>query len=127
MKEEIADLWADVLESNKYGQTKGSLCKKDAAGFAYCCLGVLCKLHEEATGEGHFDDQPNSQGNYNYTTNTGVVAEAFLSYVVMIWAGMKNGAGHLHGNDLYSLAVQNDDGRTFKEIAQIIRENKVAL
>lgn len=46
---EYAQAWIEALESGKYEQTTGALCKVDLAGKTiiarrYCCLGVACEV-----------------------------------------------------------------------------------
>ena len=44
-------LWVEALRSGKYLQGKERLVQKDGPNITYCCLGVACKLYEEATKE----------------------------------------------------------------------------
>lgn len=46
MNPEVKAMWLDALRSGEYEQTVSRL--RDEKG--YCCLGVLCDLHADATG-----------------------------------------------------------------------------
>ena len=46
MNAQIKAKWIAALRSGKYSQTHGSLYMNSG----YCCLGVLCELHSQATG-----------------------------------------------------------------------------
>lgn len=114
MKEEIAMMWADALESGKYKQGRGQLRGNNDD---YCCLGVLCDL----SGLGVWET-PEYTGQYMRFAHSETSREtAFLTDEVQNWAEMKDFAGSLP--DSISLASENDQGRTFTEIAAIIRDN----
>jgi len=113
MKKEIADRWIEALESGKYSQTTNNL--KTSEGF--CCLGVLCEITKEETGLEWTDWDKSSSSICGHTVS--------LPGEVQDIAGMHTSCGvlplHLfRGKSLTSL---NDDGKTFSEIAQIIRDN----
>lgn len=45
MDRELAERWADALDSGAYVQRQGALCtKRDDESKEYCCLGVLAEL-----------------------------------------------------------------------------------
>lgn len=105
-----AEKWVRALESGRFKQGYGQL----AQGDERCCLGVLC---DRAVDAGVIK---------NYTPDA-----AMLSWPVAKWAGLK------WRNPEYSLglgqgmtrklAVDNDRGKSFAEIAQIIRDNADTL
>lgn len=112
MKTDIKELWVAALESGEYEQTVGRL-RKD--GDKFCCLGVLCNLHAQA----HPDIAAIQKSCNEYMGCTAGLPEA-----VMKWAGINDSLG---GNiaingETSRLAGHNDRGRTFKEIAQAIRD-----
>lgn len=123
MKPEIAKIWIEALRSGKYEQTTEKL-NHDGA---FCCLGVLCDLHRKAVPEHAWDGD-------EYCGE-----DANLPDAVAQWAGMafNSGAGDAgklpgvvylkSGNYGQHLAVLNDDGGSFKEIADIIEKHKDAL
>lgn len=104
MNREIAEQWAAELESGKWKQGKGKL----REGKCFCCIGVLVQLAIRSgvqvrteTGGGYFD------------------AGGYLP--LMQWSGMRDVAGWLPNENM--LTVLNDEGKTFPEIAAIIREH----
>lgn len=117
MKPEIAILWTAALRSDQYKQAVEFL--NDGQGF--CCLGVLCDLHRKAAPENRW-----VEGSY-FDEDTELPEE------VRQWAGM-NGRGALpeavYLNDQSSgnhLALLNDKGMMFKQIADVIEKYKDAL
>jgi hypothetical protein len=99
MKQSIAKQWVAALRSGKYKQGKRRL--KDGDNF--CCLGVLCDISKLGAWS--------KRDWYGY-------ADTFLPYSVMKWSGVMDAMGELEHQD--ELAVQNDNGKTFPEIADII-------
>jgi hypothetical protein len=119
MKKEIADKWIEALESGKYKQTKGAL--KDSKG--HCCLGVLCEL-AVVENMATFISKRNIFDQYQYTSidDTNDVKDGVLPKSVMDWAGMKTDYGY-RGNNGRDLFILNDDeGYSFIEIAEVIRK-----
>lgn len=111
MNREIAEKWIETLP--KYMQTTEQLGFKAMR----CCLGVLCDMAVEAgvipapTIE--------SNGIHVYAGQT-----VTLPAPVRRWAEMASNNGTYFENGAeYSLAVDNDDGMPFSEIAVIIREH----
>lgn len=99
-----AKKWVAALRSGKYKQTQGQLRSDDK----YCCLGVACDLAMETGVISSF-----------IGTNLG------LPKPVQDWIGLKDDFGNYRG--FSSLASENDAGRTFLEIADIIENNEVNL
>jgi hypothetical protein len=105
----------EALESGKYQQTTGALRK---AG-NYCCLGVACDLMDPGKWQ--------NDGDWVYCGN-----HASLPVKVMLYYGFNFNNPYLHtllpsktpGSNmlLASLAAANDGGYTFKEIAQVLRD-----
>lgn len=104
----IADKWATALESGKYAQGKGKL----QHGPLFCCLGVLCDLAKKEGVEVHCDTD-------------GKILGGFLHVSVMEWAEMSSCSGEMYPDN--SLLFLNDSGKTFVEIAKVIRENVETL
>lgn len=129
MKKEVADLWIAALESGEYAQAIGTLQQTEDTRLGdkvypkgFCCLGVLCEVaikngfHVEKMSEGGLKKVA-YDGAYDYLPNT-----------VREWAGMKSTSGEFSieddpDRDSAELIDLNDNGKTFKEIAQIIRDN----
>ena len=99
MNREIAELWVKDLRSNP-PQTRLKLFD----GKGYCCLGRLCLL----AGLTPYEEDRR----FFFSTN-----DATLPNKVLKWAGMRDEVGHYKDT---SLAEQNDSGKTFAEIADII-------
>lgn len=119
MKKEIAEIWINALESGKYKQTKGVLKKDDS----YCCLGVLCQI----SGLGEFK-QVRSNEIISYVLPSGNFSSASLPDEVLYWSDIEDQYGSFDESDSFStLSILNDSGKTFTEIAEIIRQNYKAL
>ena len=104
--------WVAALRSGKYKQTKGRL--REDNGF--CCLGVLCNLHAEA----HPKFAAKQSSKYHYDDNEGLPPK-----VVTEWAGISSDTGFFVDNygQYFELTVLNDQGKSFKQIADIIEAN----
>ncbi len=98
--------WLEALRSGRYTQIKGQL--RTDAGF--CCLGVLCDLvAPEAWSE--------EDGKYRLNESLAIVPEA-----VRYTADFASGTGTYinESNEVTTLAVANDTGKSFVEIAEIL-------
>jgi hypothetical protein len=118
MKTEIADKWIVALLSGEYKQAKGKLYD----GEGYCCLGVLCKvLGEEFVKE----EYPGVSHIWRCEGESEILPESIKEK-----AGMSSVSGEysigVECNDA-QLTRDNDDGKTFKEIAAIIDEHRDEL
>ena len=103
MNQEIKKLWIEALTSGKYNQGTGALKGVDS----FCCLGVLCDLYIQK-----------NEGNKWEEDNSYLGEKDILPETVMNWAGLNDQNPDVQ--EYSSLAEMNDDGYTFKEIAQII-------
>lgn len=112
MKPEIKERWVTALRSGKYQQGRGTL-KNEHEHF--CCLGVLCDLHANETH--HTWSQSIVPGNFVYGR-----AVHFLPVEVQVWSGLASSVGRYGDNDDDTLMFENDSGRSFSEIANIIEE-----
>jgi len=117
MRQDIADKWIVALRSGEYKQGSDYLCD---SGY-HCCLGVLCELYMEHTGDLLYaslkrDDGVVSYGGYTET----------LPIEVMKWSGVSTETGSIYDSDMQdvfsSLAEMNDSGHTFDELADIIHQ-----
>lgn len=111
MKKNIATKWMKALRSGKYRQGKNYLA--NAKG-EYCCLGVLCDLAEK---EGVVTSTKNRRPVYEVIQYGEEIY--FLPEKVMEWAGIKHQCGE-YSTGHQHLAGHNDNGNTFKQIADII-------
>jgi len=100
MNSKVKKLWLKDLRSGEYKQGQERL--KDPEG-NYCCLGVLCDLHRKETNEEDWD----GKGNYYFGE------DKYLPPVVQEWAGF-------NCQNPIQLGNENDRGKTFEEIANII-------
>lgn len=101
-REEVLRLWVDALRSGKYRQTEGTL--RDEKG--YCCLGVLCDLARK-------DGGPNWHRNYgewHCMEESGLLPAQIAAFMGL----------NKKQQDL--IALKNDKGESFKQIADYIEE-----
>jgi hypothetical protein len=138
MKKEIAQKWVKALRSGKYKQGQKALKYHNKGVTRHCCLGVLCELYQQ-------DKKQKQQKPLKTTEVTPQDACLFLELSprgravqfandstelppsVARWAGL-----HTHDGAfiepvkgfrrIRSLAGLNDDGATFKKIADVIEQ-----
>lgn len=109
MKKEVAEKLVETLESGKFKQTRGRLCKKLEGDICMCVLGVLCEL----SGLGEWEEQEEEiyfkDGNRN----------SWRQYVppsVLDWAGLER-------EEAEQLMRLNDTkAYTFHQLSQEIRQ-----
>ncbi len=117
MDKEIKERWLRDLRSGEFKQGRGRLRKFNGE---YCCLGVLAN-------QGALENVASwTEGNYGYYVGGGNIA--ILSAKLVTWSGLSDEFGVLpkpvqFGNKLCrSLTDLNDEGMSFKEIADVIEE-----
>jgi hypothetical protein len=93
---EVLELWVAALRSGKYEQARGNLREGDG----FCCLGVLCDLASK-------DGGPQWDG-WSF-----MGSESHLPYFVAKFV-------NLNMSQESMLARMNDNGRSFKQIADHI-------
>lgn len=131
MKKEIAKKWIKALRSGKYKQGAHFLKQHDNVNEPpkYCCLGVLCELYNESMKKNH-----KKTLTVKLTKNVYIFddRDGDLPAVVKRWAGMKDSSGEFTYKvkinkatveNIDSLSMLNDEGKTFKTIANIIEKN----
>ena len=96
--------WVAALRSGEYKQIRGQLV--DDTGF--CCLGVACEVYMR-----YHPLKVKVEGFYFYAGES-----MELPSIVMKWLGLRTPAGSYGGNT--SITFDNDGGKTFDEIANII-------
>lgn len=121
MKKSIAMKWAEALESGEYKQGTGQLRTKENE---FCCLGVLCNMHAQANPK--VAAQQDNPVEY-------FGKDEFPPDVVMNWSGLKDSSGAFYvleddpyygmTNVRHELVDLNDSGKTFPEIAKVIRKH----
>lgn len=110
-------LWTKALRSGRYQQCKGSLCYK---GEAYCCLGVAIEIAMEAGLP--IEKVVLDGGAIRYVDRErGERSSGGLLSRVVEWLDIGDIGkwGCYRGRDLVS---DNDEGRSFVEIAEIIEK-----
>lgn len=120
-----AQLWIDALRSGRFKQTRGQL--EDVNGC--CCLGVACRVAIEngvtievrSLSKEISEIYDRSEGSIMFD---GHVLD--LPKEVQLWLGLKDNQGcYNDGNN--SLADDNDERMSFKEIAQKIEAHSDQL
>lgn len=117
MKQEIKDEWLRRLRS---GEIRQGQCLLHRRTGQQCCLGVLTEMAHEA-GVVHRAASPVDPRAYMYADD-GIAHHGSLPEGVRVWAGLPNnfnGLGY-RPNNSEALALLNDSGTSFAEIADII-------
>ena len=107
--------WTDALRSGDYEQTHEVLNQNGKM----CCLGVACDLYMKEHG-GEWTPSISLPGAYTFADQATVAPK-----MVMEWLGLKSHNGVYH--DMRCLAEDNDMGKTFDQIADIIDSNPKGL
>lgn len=119
MNPQVKEKWVAALRSGEYKQGTGALklLEYEDSQPRYCCLGVLCDLHQKETGNGYWEggtyyatDEPANGLNYS---------GSYLPLAVRQWAGLdyENPVVYPIG---MTLAGLNDQGKPFEAIAEVI-------
>lgn len=103
MNKRVKKPWIKALRSGRYRQTRATLRTDEGDGFAYCCLGVLEKLRCDEQQIQRFPKLD------------------VLTEKTMLWAGLDDRNPNLP-DEGRSLAELNDDGKSFKFIANKIEK-----
>ena len=111
----VKPLWLNALRSDEFEQGTGVLRDDDNH---YCCLGVLCELYSRHSGEVATWTKDNSWGQYNFLDEGETLPKE-----VRDWAGIESFSGDVFVEEKDTcLALLNDAGYSFDEIADIIEE-----
>ncbi len=124
MKQEVKDVWVAALRSGEFTRTEGRLKKVFDGEARHCCLGVLCELHAQATGEEWL-----ISGEYKEESYLG--RNGSLPQEVVAWAELKDSDPEVRVDDgIFALSKLNDAGHTeeyepynFDQIADAIEES----
>ncbi len=126
MKPEIAEIWATELEKGEKKKTRSTLRRGEKS---FCCLGVLCEIYRQETGEGEWIKD---EDGLLFDDGISDSDAANLPRGVREWAEMAGASGatrfgslmSMNHEEFYSLVSINDDtNKSFKDIAKIIRKN----
>lgn len=123
MKKEIMKKWVKALRSGSYRQTTFRLSRKfnkeenETSRYHYCCLGVLCQL---AFNEGIVK--------YIISDNEKIYGDAWcnntsLPLEVLHWSGMNSEFGLIESEGIELIDLNDNKGKSFKEIADIIEKH----
>ena len=133
MNKTIAMKWVKALRSGKYEQGVGFLCQVNSKGKKHCCLGVLTEMYQAEQKAKKKKGIPTKVSKAYVDDSTAVVkygngeyAAKELPVVVKRWAGMEGRLGEFDvmSKGYYgSLSRMNDDGHSFKKIANFIEKN----
>jgi hypothetical protein len=99
--------WIEALRSGRYKQGRGRL--RD--GDAYCCLGVACEVSGLGTWRRHDDGRGDV-----YATPTGILYG-------WLPRGLRDELGLDENTQSKLMQLNDDEGRTFAEIADWYEEN----
>lgn len=120
MNADVKAKWVAALRSGKYRQGKNALRYDFGEGSEFCCLGVLCDLHDSSL----WDKKDARMGVYTYESSEGHRVGFDLPQNVRDWAGIPEADPNVWDNGaLAKLSQLNDFGRTFDEIATLIEES----
>ena len=112
--------WVEALESGKYQQGENFL----HSGKGYCCLGVACAVFEE-NAELILETVAKSGDAVTSYDGADTLAPKYVIRVLDLY-GSGGEPDKTFNESLEDLTQLNDGGTTFKEIAQIIRDNPAA-
>lgn len=118
MKREVMEQWVSALRSGEYEQGFNVLRESTDLRESFCCLGVLCDLHRQSAGGGAWTcDGYQSGKNWNAEVPTGEVVS---------WAGLREPNPAIAGRKMIS-DLNDGEGKSFSEIADLIEQNWEAL
>jgi len=105
---EGAKIWVEALESGKYRQREGMLGRPETG---MCCLGLACHLALE----------------HGVIDSPHISTDIDLSSMPKVtnWLGLATAWAEYE--EVHTLANDNDSGKTFKEIAEIIKSEPEGL
>lgn len=124
MMHPLVDKWLNALESGEYQQGRGKLRTKDNK---FCCLGVLCDL---AVKEGILPEPILEMSHYCYKQDDNLNTHETVFNVLprKLTDLLHIDMAGTYGEENETLWEENDTHvKSFKEIAQIIRDNSDKL
>jgi hypothetical protein len=116
MNIEIGKRWVEALRNGEYKQGHHCL----MSGYKFCCLGVLCDLYRKENGGEWKPDHDLDY--YSFERETFI-----LPVKVKEWAGMRTTMGERAKENVPSLAIMNDNERSFLYIADVIENEMETL
>ena len=123
MKESIAKQWIQILRSGKFKQTTKYLSRKEENNqdYSYCCLGILCELMKKGNNKKSLKiKEIGGHKEYGIEQSSGV-----LPREVIKWSEIKSvNVNYLNSKNISSSLIrENDQGKSFKQIANIIKHH----
>lgn len=112
MNPKIKKLWVESLKKEEYNQGKGMLRSDNDE---LCCLGVLCEIHRRTMKSSKYYWSLDNEYITPNSSSSGILPSA-----VVKWAELSDSNPFIDKEN--SLALLNDKGKTFKEIAKIINK-----
>ena len=114
MNADVKVRWVERLRSGGDKQGRGALRQDNA----FCCLGVLCDIYAQETGTKWVGNYDRDDGDMSFL---GAVED--LPTAVCEWAGLDTSDPYVTiDGEVNVLAVANDAGSTFAQIADLIEE-----
>lgn len=139
MRGEVLDELIKRLRSGQYKQGRSALRLRGVNGYpdTYCCLGVLCEMAVENGAATRSPADPDDSTYWYGYGEGGDTSNIYLPNGVVDWAGIVSDIekessmddyyyeqkGYFGESKFDSLAVMNDDGKTFPEIADWMEAN----
>jgi hypothetical protein len=125
MNPKVKAMWIEALLSGDYQQGQHYLCQDNNDGSkSWCCLGVLTDLAMKNGVDIDMERSLSESNVYAFDNESETVPATVKS-----WAGLETASGGYScpniddGDELTcSLAEDNDNGLTFEELVDIIRE-----
>lgn len=120
MNPERKALWLEALRSGEFKQGRNQLKTEMAPDEArHCCLGVACELYKRETGEGAWVLRGED---LNFWISQYDSSWSSLPQAVADWFGLDRDPYVYEGLSKTSLAILNDEAKSFEEIADIIEQ-----
>jgi hypothetical protein len=101
-----------ALRGGKYTQCYGSHIRE---GSSFCVLGVACDIYQKSHPYEKWEATP--YGYYRFMGH-----QENMSLAVRDWFGFRDTFGHFGSGYRQCLANQNDDGVSFRELADLIEQ-----
>lgn len=113
----VKTAWLDALRSGRYEQTEGLLRQKEHRGYSYCCLGVLCNIGDKSK-QWNKDKDPSGNWIYGPEDSQDINSQDGGMPPPHVYE-----LANLSPTAANELAEMNDNGESFKYIADWIEKN----
>lgn len=113
--------WLEALESSKYEQ---GLSRLRTIGNKFCCLGVACDIFGKEAGLSEWKIDDHHTQWYSIADSSEEAFGGRLPQSMIQFMGFRDSLGiNIDQNNKKALALLNDSGKSFGEIAAIIRQD----